>query len=295
MGYSQVPTKNLVPGQYQIGDLVFGRGTIYPVNNVEIQSYNTAPQDFPVQMSDEISAGQDSLQGAPIIFNIGVIDNYVLPNMAALTGVTPGFTAEQYALHKLAKEWRGDDVRRIPGAMKPLICCERDGRVLRWYGRPRKFQPTKRSKGSQFFIVQAEYMRFDTLQYSDEEYGIVLNAGGSASATRGAGDMPAWFRVLLVGPAVHPIVTIGSLTVNLDYTLAAGEQVEISSYPHARRVINNGSPVLNLAAKLIGATPYLNQLLFYPGASSTVSWSATGTSGASKCYFLWREAWSVMA
>jgi hypothetical protein len=293
-GCLAVSTKNLVPGQYQIGEVVFGRHTIYPVSHVEIQSYNVNAQDFQVIRSSETRFGHDNFVAAPIMFEIGVIDNYALPNMAGLTGRDlPNIEAGKWALHRLAKEWRGDDVREAWGEMKPLRCCERDGRVLLWFGRPRKFQYSKRSRKSEFFTIQAEYQRADTLQYSDEEFFETFDPAEIKMVSRTDGDMSAWLRILLVGPANDPVITLGSQVIQLDHDIAAGRVVEISSYPWQRRVIDDTG--LNLAAKLIGATQYLDKIKFPENTSMNVQWTATGTDGNSQMLFLWREAYSVMA
>lgn len=268
--------KNLKPGQYQIGDLVFGRGTLYPVSSVEIQAYNINAKDSQVIQSDEIRFGQDNFVPAPIVFEIGVDDNYALPNMEGLTGRSlPGIDANKYALHALAKEWRGDDVKGSPGQTKPLYCCERDGRVLMIYGRPRKFQHSKRSRHSQFFTVTAEFMRGDTLAYDADEQIISLTEAEDISyVTRASdpGDAPAWFRVLCYGPLDHPVITIGMQQIELDYNIAEGEIVEISSYPWMRRAISSNG--LNLSARLIGETQYLDRLRLPAKLDIPVRWTS---------------------
>lgn len=295
-------TISLVPGQYRIGNLVFGRNTKYPVTSVEIQSYNTNALDYQVIRADETNFGQDNLVPQPVIFQIGVLDPYILPNMLPLTdyGVDPDVieTANRYNLHDLAREWRGDEVRGFWGATKPLACCERDGRTLLWIGRPRKFSYTKRSRKSEFFTIQAEYMRADTLQYSDDEYGITIDPGDTETVTRLAGDAPSWYRILITGPATSPIIEgltedITGDPIELDLEIPAGLTVEISSYPWSRRVV--GSDGFNYAATLSGATQYLDQLRIPAFGSTDITWNASATTGASKMVFAWRNAYSVMA
>ncbi|AYN58170.1 hypothetical protein SEA_KANDZ_28 [Mycobacterium phage KandZ] len=265
---------NLEPGQYQIGDLVFGRGTMYPVTSIEIQSYQVQAQDFQVIRSDEVQFGQDSLLPGPIVFELGVYDFKRIANVEPYTGRVFNEEPFKKLLNKLAAEWRGDDVRQNWGAMKALKCCERDGKVLVWYGRPGKFQTTKRSRKSSFFTVTAEFRRADTLMYSDKESGVeVLKGDVPTIINRADGEAKSWLRVVGYGPLTHPVITIGDQQVELDVELADGEAFEVSSYPWQRRAINNSGQ--NISSKLIGDTQYLDRLQLPPaGVPTPVRWTS---------------------
>lgn len=294
---------NLVPGQYMIGDVIFGRHTKYPVTSVEIQSYQTNALDYQNIRADETQFGQDNFVPQPVIFTLGVTDTYILPNMLGMTSYDPDLVstieaANRYNLHDLARAWRGDDVKGQWGVNKPLACCERDGRTLLWFGRPRKFQYTKRSRKSEFFTIQAEYMRSDTLQYSGDEYGVEISPGDTETITRVAGDMPSWYRILIYGPATHPIIEgltepITGAPIELDIEVPADEVLEISSYPWVRRIVDSLN--FNRAAALQGNTQYLDQLRIAPYSSTEVTWDAEDTNGDSRMVFAWRDAYSVMA
>ncbi|AHN84041.1 minor tail protein [Mycobacterium phage Hawkeye] len=267
-------SSNLQPGQYQIGNLIFGRGTMYPVSKVEIQSYNVQAQDFQVIQSDETQFGQDSFVPGPIVFEIGVLDFKRIQNVEVWTNRVFNEEPLKKNLNKLAAEWRGDDVRRNWGAMKALKCCERDGKVLVWYGRPRKFQASKRSAKSSFFTVQAEFQRADTLMYNDEEIGVeILKGAAPTIINRADGEAKSWLRIVGYGPLTSPVITIGDQEVALDISIAEGEAFEVSSYPWQRRAINNSG--LNISSKLIGDTQYLDRLQLPPaGVPIPVRWTS---------------------
>lgn len=265
----------LLPGQYQIGDLVFGKGTVYPVESVEMQSYTVQAQDSQLIRSDEMQFGFDNFQPAPIIFKMGVLDFRSVPNMASLTGTASfnGSSMDQ-ALGKLAQAWRGEGYRSSWGGMMPLKYCERDGRVLVWYGRPRKFQTTKRSSKSSFFTVNAEFQRADTLVYEDTENIIeVTRTSNPSFIYRDTGQADSWLRILGYGPLTRPIITIGDQQVDLDITVADGEAFEVNSYPWSRRAIKSDGT--NISARLIGSTQYLDRLVLPANSLTPVRWTSS--------------------
>ena len=269
----------LGPGQYQLGDLVFGKGTRYKVESVEIQPYEVNPQDFQVSQSDEIRFGRDTFKPASIMFTMSVLINRVLDNMVSYAGsLNLDFSGELNLVPEIQREWRADDVRSNWGQLKPLRWCDRDGNVRRIYGRPRKFQYTKLTERDDFIKIVAEFKCSDTLSYDDTEIYAELEANASPLyVTRQKGNASAWLRLLLLGPIDHPIITIGDQQIELNYDLEAGELVEISSYPWQRRAINDGG--YNLSPLLIGKTQYLDRLkLPEAGVPCPVRWTAESVS-----------------
>jgi hypothetical protein len=177
--------------------------------------------------------------------------------------------------------------------MKPLIFCDGYGSVRRVYGRPRKFQYSRKHKGSQFYRVAAEYARADTLSYTDTEYAASLVLGADPAVyTRVGGDADSWLRVLFYGPQTNPVVVIGGIQIQLQRTIAAGTVVEVNSYPWTRRIIDSNG--INGRTWLIGNTLYLDQIHIPPATPLPMSWAATGTTSASKCVVLWRDAYNTI-
>jgi hypothetical protein len=285
-------SKNLRPYQWQIGDTVFGRGTSYPLLSTSLQSYNVNNQDFQVPLADEIRMGQDTFQSGPLTLKIGVIDNAPMDYIANTLPDT--LTAKSSKLlTKLQKEWKADEIKKQWGALKPLTYCDGYGVVRQIYGRPRKFTYTLKRKGSQFHVVTAEYARVDTLSYTELEYAVVLDEGAApVDYTREGGDANTWFRVVFTGPITNPLVILGGIEIQLQHAIPAGVQVEVNSYPWSRRIIDSFNN--NLRTTLIGNTLYLDQMQLPPDAPIPMSWTATGTTGASECVVLWRDALNVL-
>lgn len=260
----------LQPGQYQLGDVVFGKGTVYPVSSVEVQAYNVQAQDGQLIRSDEIQFGFDSFQPAPVIFEMGVLDFRKLPNMANLTGTATFNDYSSDALSHLALAWRGDYVRNSWGSVTALKFCDQDGRTRVWYGRPRKFQATKKSSKASFYTVHAEFQRADTLCYDENES--YIKVGSTSIINRSAGQADAWLRVVGYGPLTHPVIYIGEHVLNLDVQIPSGKAFEVSSYPWSRRAVTSDG--VNIASKMIGDTQYLDRLVLPGNSVTSVSWTA---------------------
>lgn len=283
---------NLRPYQWQIGQLVFGPNTQYTILGVNPASYNVNAQDYQVSLSDETRMAQDTLQAQPITFTIGVRDNAPQRNIAN-TLPDDLVLKSSKLLTALQNEWKANDARLLWGSMKPLIFCDGYGSVRRVYGRPRKFQYTRKRQGSQFNRVTCEYARADTLSYTDTEYAAALDLNADPETfTRLGGDAESWLRIVLTGPQVNPIIVVGDLQIQLQTTIAAGVAVEVNSYPWSRRIIDSNN--VNGRTWLIGNTRYLDQIHIPPGTPLPMSWSATGTSGASECVVLWRDAYNIV-
>lgn len=285
-------SKNLRPYQFQLGDLVFGQHTKYPVVGVNIATYNVNNQDFQIPLSDETRMGQDTLQAGPITFTMGVYDNApmgygynTLPDDLILKS--------SKLLTALQREWKADEVRHKYGELKPLIYCDGYGVVRRMYGRPRKFTYTRKRPGSQFHKVTAEYARIDTLTYTDAEFAAeLINGADPVGYTRDGGDAASWYRVLLVGPQTNPLVTVGNDQIQLQITLAEEMVVEVNSYPWERRIIDANN--VNWRTSLIGNSKYLDQLTIPADTSVPMSWVATSTNVNSGCVVLWRDAYNTV-
>jgi hypothetical protein len=285
-------SKNLRPYQWQLGDLVFGEYTKYPVVGVQIATYNVNNQDFQIPQRDETRMGQDTLQAGPLTFTMGVYDN--APVAYGYNSLPDDLVIKSSKmLTALQKEWKADDVRLRWGELKPLIYCDGYGTVRQIYGRPRKFTYTRKRPGSQFHKVTAEYARIDTLTYTDTEFAAELvNGANPLNFTRDGGDAHAWFRVILAGPQTNPLIIIGQNQIQLQIAIPDGVEVEVNSYPWSRRIIDSNG--VNWRTTLIGNSKYLDQLTIPPDTSVPMSWLATGTNSDSGCLVLWRDAYNTV-
>jgi hypothetical protein len=295
----------LQPYQYQIGSIKFGRDTQIPVQKVDIQTYNVNNQDFQVQRSDENRFGIDTLAPAPMVFTMSVLNNFYLDSMSQYSD-TPQlddlFANNNLLLNLIAREWKDPGLRLTWGATKPILYCDKTGKIVRIYGRPGKFTHSPRNKDGELWIdVQAEFRRADTFAHGDIEYYIGHptdpNAGlpptGMVSpAERLDGDGDSWLRFLIQGPAINPIITYGANVIQTNSHIPAGVVAEISSYPWSRRYVDSNQ--INRRNEIIGDTLYLDQIRFYAGQSFNVSWTCTGSDVDTNMLFLWREAYNVI-
>lgn len=285
-------TRNLRPFQYQIDDLVFGKYTPYPVLGAKPQSYETNNQDYQISQSNEIQFGKDTLKAGTIIFKIGVRDNAPVKYLA---NSLPGDLVEKSSklLEAFHSEWKADDIRQQFGEVLPIIFCDGYGSVRRVYGRPRKFDYSRKTEMSSFNVVTCEFQRVDTQTYTDTEYFVSLvNGADPVFHTRDGGRAQAWYRIILFGPqAAGATVDVGVDNFVYNEDILAGDFVEISSYPWQRRVVDSNG--INKRRKLIGNTKYLNVPKLPPNTSIPMSWSASLTSGDSACLVLWRDAYHI--
>lgn len=279
------------PGQYSIGDVIFGRNTMYPINELNMNGYDVTAGDYQLSSADEVRMTRDFFKPTSISFTMGVMDNFLIENLAGYgTGTPP--PDGKLLLDNLIREWRADEVRGVWGATKPIKCRQDNGKTTLIYGRPRKLAAGKASRKAEYAIVIAEYQRLDTLSYSDEEYFINVAPGASAvNAIRQGGQAPAWLRFLVTGPANNLLINFGSLfQIQVNYNIPAGQVLEINSYPWTRRVILAPSN-LNLSPLMVPPSPYLSDMKFPANSTVPVTWSAGGTSGATNLSVLWRETY----
>lgn len=289
-----MPTRNLVPGQYQIGNLILGPWTPFSVDDIDIANYDMNVMDWQVQGSSEMRYGFDTFKPAPIHLKINVRKNRINPAAAAVTNDTRVLNFDNDpVLADLQREWRAPETLQNWNALKPLYFCGTDGITRQFYGRPGKFTYKKHKQVQPFYYqVTAEFRRADTLAYSDTEYFVNFVPGVPQTLPGTAGNAPSWIRMLIWGPANHPIINFGTKQIELNYNILAGSAVEISSLPWERRVIDlNG---ISLASYIVSDQPYLDQILLPNDVPTIISWNATGTTTASKMQFLWRNGYQVM-
>lgn len=291
-------TIELRQGQYQLGAVRFGRFTQLPIESMEFTGYGVSSTDYQLPRADELRFGIDTFQPGSINFSIGILDNFLLPNMAGSTGVSsvPGLQNALQTLESLHYEWKADDIRKEFGFVKPLFAC-RAGETVRIYGRPRKFAHNTASMKAQHRMAVCEFQRVDTFCYSESLYNVVADPGTEGVTTqnivRSGGAAPTWLQILITGPIDHPKIKIGSLAlVDVNYNLAAGKVLEINTYPWTRRVVDSDG--FNVAPLMIGTSPYLDELLLMPNTTTGVGFSGANTTTATKMVVQWREAYHTL-
>lgn len=294
--------KNLVAGQWQLGNLVLGRGTNILVETADVAPYDINAQDYQVARSDEKNFGFDSFAPTTIQIQFQILNNRLLPGWE---GLIPNFWHSMPTVEDLAFEWRGDDVRNRWGQMKPIYHRSRLDNIEKViFGRPGQFTYTWDDEYNRGEVVKAlgEFRRGDTLAYGIRENAIVLNQANPEAVINGtAGKAPSWMRLLIEGPINHPVITLTNLfrqttpvVVDLDYNIPAGMIVEISGYPWSRRVVNNANPPVALPRNLVGESPYLDKLRFDFNSVVEVSYTGTAQTADTQVAVLFRDGYQVI-
>lgn len=293
--------RNLLPGQYQFGNIVMGRGTTIRVESLEIKPDDVNNQDYQIPLTDDKRFGWDALSPTTMQLTCDVLENRLLPQFE---GAIPNFWAEMPTVSDLKREWRADEVRFITGQMKPLYVCGSDGITRAVFGRPGQFTYAQNTPYTEAIQCLGEFRRGDTLSYSVKEKVYDMTQAAPTISVPGTdGDAPSWIRILAAGPIVNPVFSITGLYLNgftiptpfvvgLDYTVAADEVIEINAYPWARRAVSNNGLVLS--PFLSGATPYLDRLRFGHDATVGVTMTGTGMTSATEALFLFRDAYQVV-
>lgn len=282
----------LSAGQFQIGNLVMGPYTPFKIESVDIANYEINAQDFQTQSSDEMRFGTDTLKPAPIQMSINVLTNRGLANIKGLVNDNSNVNTYSTTLSDLQREWRAEDIRFEWGALKPLLFCGTDGITRRFYGRPGKFTyKMHKQVQSDYYQAVAEFRRADTFCYSDTEYYVTLTSSPQ-NVIRVRGDAPSWVRFLIYGPVSNPVINFGTQVISLATTIAAGDVVEVSTYPWARRIINTNG--LSLSAYNTSSTPYLDKIKLPAATAVQSAWTGTGLNANSKVLLFWRDAYQVM-
>lgn len=268
---------NLVPGQFQIGNRVIGKGTTVYVEEFKWNEDDINAQDFQMSRNDEMEFGQDQLKPTTVEFTFHVQYNWLLPHYA---GLIPNFWAEMPKISEFVKIWKAEAIRKTPQAQMPIYFMGSDGVQKMFYGRPGKYKAGSTFSETETVEFQGEFRRNDTQCYTAQERWIpVVQGADPAILFRESGpngDATAWCRVVLEGPITNPVITIGDQQVKLDIELAEGETAEISSYPWSRRAVNNRGQ--NLAPLMIGDTEYLDRLVLPLDVDIPVRWTSDETN-----------------
>lgn len=265
--------KNLVPGQWQIGDIVMGTGTNIKIESVEVNPEDINKQDYQVARTDEMRFGIDQFKPTTIELTMSVLHNRLLPDWE---GYLQNFWHSQPTLEDLRKEWRFDQGRLTWGKMQHLyVCSKLDGVEKVIFGRPGQFKYKVDDEYNSGEIVQvvAEFRRADTVAYSAEEYVTeVALEEAPTTIVRSEGDVDTWVSIIGYGPITNPVITIGEQQIALNIDIPAGGAFEVSSYPWQRRAIDNNRT--NLAASMTGDTRYLDKIILRAKQSTVVRWTS---------------------
>ena len=211
--------------------------------------------------------------------------------------------------------WHALHIRDTPGKVIPLRF-QLEGERRRIYGRPRRFDaPPDNMILSGYVPVSIDFKCVDGFVYNDvmESVSVLLGAeiedpgvdtGGGfvfpfvfpytplASTLRQTqmvvgGDAPAYPIIRFDGPVTNPGFVTDDWRIDLDYTIPAGQYVEIDTRPWVMTVLLNGTA--SIAGK-IGARQRLDKIRFQPGR---LEGRYIGSSASvSTCTLRWAPTWN---
>ena len=281
---------NLLPGQYQIDDWIFGKGTVYKIGSFDIAPWGVQAGDFQVPNQDENRfGGSDQHIPGPITMTVQFLQNRWTHK------IVHGTVLKSADAGRVARIWRADGVRYEWGAVQAIYFGANDGTQKMFFGRTGKFQYPRFNEATDAYECTLEFRRGDNFAYSAQEYGVnfLPNQAPQLVANGTFGDAPSWMTIYLQGPMNDAEIKIGNFEFQLDWDIPAGKILEINSYPWTRRCVDSDG--ISRRANLIGNTPYLDRLRFNYNEAISVQVLANGTNVNSKGVFAFRDGYQVIS
>ena len=287
--------RNLIPGQYQIGNLIMGKGTTVRVEEFKVNPYDVNSQDYQIVRADEVNFGWDQLKPTTIEMTFHILNNFLLPGYESLI---PNFWSEMPTRADFQKEWRFDEGRYNWGATKPLYICDKNGLTKTIYGRPGQFTYGEDTGYVETVQCLGEYRRADTLSYAVEDnVSTVLTQSALTATINGTdGDASSWLKVFFIGPINDPVITFDGLQeqsspveFQLARNVAAGEVIELNGEPWHRRAVSSTGE--NVAADL---SNYLDKMRFYCEDTVEITLAGTGMTSETRAIAAYRDAYQVV-
>lgn len=246
---------------------------------------------------DGVNMGQDFYGGRPITFSLGI------------KGTSEASALELLA--ELARAWRGESIRRTPGAYARLKT-RNAGRDRMVYGRPRRFVPVDTFRHQGILGAEATFDTTDANFYAHDSTGLSVPfvptpTGGfaipasvpwtsSATATTSGGilvegDLPVWPILQIRGPILNPAVElVNQWTLRFNLQLLAGQILTVDTRPATRSVTGPGGASFRGS---LTRTSRLDRASLAPG-SYAVSLSGIDTTGLSAVAISWHRTYTSL-
>jgi hypothetical protein len=241
--------------------------------------------------------GSDFRGGRPITFDLGVRGS---SEAEALT-----------LAETVARAWRGDGVRGVPGRYATLST-RNAGRERLVYGRPRRFEQNDTDRKTGLVVIQCDFQTVDDLFYDRTDTGTSLGfvsppSGGlmsplvspltttANSSTPGAivigGVLPVWPVITINGPIINPTVTVvNEWSLQLLTTILVGQSITIDTRPMARTVTRTDGASF---AGALTRTSRMDQTSLPPG-SYAIGLAGIDNTGLSSVQFAWRNTYASL-
>jgi len=270
---------------------------IYHFEAPDLGDINWNVEDAETPRQDGLSFGTDYHTGRVITFSL------------AIQAASEALALAQLAL--LAKAWRGDGIRLLPGAVAELAT-ENNGRQRMIWGRPRRFGPPVNSSlksaglifvpcdfqcaGQQFYALTEDTITVPfipppsggftfPITFPLSTVGPAVTAGGITVG----GEDPAWPIITINGPITNPVAAAGGLwTLGLTMTIQAGQSVTIDTRPWKQTVTRQDGA--SFAGKLTRESRI--DKAFLPPGPHSVSLGGVDGTGTSSMNFNWRNTYA---
>lgn len=286
----------------------FGRGTLVHVSGSEISSPDIRTDDVPLNRADGLMMGRDFYSGLTITFDINIKTR------------TPGDNgAAAKTLHRrMAQAWFTEDTgvgasRLTPGEVSELYLTD-DDRTLIVYGRPRQYQPSRGRTRAGWIPVTATFQAITHKFYEAQwQHGSITSAPSTSTGFVPPfqfplntfsiqvlddflvvdGNTETWLLSKIYGPIAQPKIEVTNyytIETSPDFSLGAGEWLEIDPRPWVRKVMKNGTTPV--AGKFTATSRRLSMQTLPPGVHRVVL-RGNDPTGTARLETSWRNAWST--
>lgn len=302
LGYELV-NPPLTPGE----GFRFGRGTLVHVTSSEISSPDIRSDDVNNPRADGLIMGRDYYGGMNIVFDINIKTR------------TPDSGATAKELHRrMSAAWFTEDTlvgasRLTPGEVSELYLTDSD-RTLIVYGRPREYQPSRGRTRAGWIPVTASFRAISHKFYEAEwQHGSITSAPSTSTGLVPpfqfplstfsiqvlddflfvGGNTETWLLTKVYGPIAQPRIEVTNyynIETSSDFSLGAGEWLEIDPRPWVRKVMKNGT--VPVAGKFTARSRRLSMQTLPPGTHRVVL-RGNDPTGTARLETSWRNAWST--
>lgn len=286
----------------------FGRGTLVHVTNSEISSPEIRTEDTSASRADGLLMGRDYFSGLTITFDI---------NIKTRSPGDKGQAAKD--LHRrMAAAWFTEDTfvgasRLTPGEVSELYLTD-DDRTLITYGRPREYQPSRGRTRAGWIPVTASFRTITHKFYEAEwQHGSITTAPSTSTGLVPpfqfplstfsvqvlddflfvGGDTETWLLTKVYGPISAPKIEVTNyytIETSSNFSLGAGEWLEIDPRPWSRKVMKNGTTPV--AGKFTAKSRRISMQTLPPGTHRVVL-KGIDPTGTARLETSWRNAWST--
>jgi hypothetical protein len=299
---STTPLQDL---QYEIGDVIIGSGTPYPVGRVDGFGVTAIRAvEYPNPLEDGRSFGREKREGRELVFEGSV--------------VKAGDPEGAWDLQELlADAFDAEEVRSTSRAVMPMRL-RRPGKPTRVvFGRPDKYDPETQQAVYGFIPWSGTFRCSDRLYYSDTEHHVSLSIlsqakghiivspsgglmspirttapGERATTIRNEGTAATWPTIDISGPILDPYVALngpdGELwRLAVEGPVAYDQTVTIDTRPWSRGASQNGGP---LVGRISPAHSSPSQASL-PRGTYDLQVGGVDVTGTAKFDIRWRDAY----